>query len=806
MSKPIWTTPAGHLGTIQENEYYNLPVIATAGSSDIVYTLVAGKLPGGLLVRRDGVIEGQPTTKIDIAGIPQEVGQDVKSTFAIRATADEIVTDRTFTLTVTGQDAPVFTTSAGTIGTYIDGSEVDLQLTAHDPDPDDTYTFELISGDLPPGITMNSAGKLTGFITPTRIAGSPDAGYDQTFYDQYGYDFTDNYITKAYQFTVSLTDGKDISIRQFAIDVKATVSLRADSDPLLASNSIMTADAMVLHRPVIKNTQTTFYKVLQDNKWFLQVLGHDYDETEITYSISSGPDNLTTFDSGTTTLDVTNPSVTSNTRILGDLNTLPPGLTLNSTTGWITGNLPAITEFLKIYNFWVRVSKKDNKDYYSEQKFTIYLVTDSETVPTWSSPAILGTVISGEPSRLYVEAVSKQAETFSYRVGAGTTSGLPQGLTLQTDGTITGVTSFSSYLNDNATTTYDEGTTTWDGSTKVTIQAINSAGDVRAEKEFTINVKNENYKPYENVYLVNQAPKAERDIWDSIIHNKDNIASDMIYRPSDPNFGLQHESRMLLAHGLNPKLSADYMKILQKNFYKLELNHGEIKTAQAIDPDTNKVVYEVVYVEIADRNTERNTDNEMVPGNVAVTANLATTINNYSAPLTVDEITKSNTNLITSDVKNKTKLYPSGIEIMRKVLIDGIGQLDSRVLPLWMRSAQKDGKVLGYVPAVVLCYAKPTKAAQIKYYLDTENTATKQLSGTSFTVDRLLWDNSRSKNYNKTTGKWSTTAETTFDSDTTTFEGAYTSFFGNVDTLETSWNTGDKYLKFPRETIMDTPN
>ena len=170
MSKPIWTTPAGHLGTIQENEYYNLPVIATAGSSDIVYTLVAGKLPGGLLVRRDGVIEGQPTTKVDVAGVPQEVGQDVKSTFAIRATADEIVTDRTFTLTVTGQDAPVFTTSAGTIGTYIDGSEVDLQLTAHDPDPDDTYTFELISGDLPPGITMNSAGKLTGFITPTRIA------------------------------------------------------------------------------------------------------------------------------------------------------------------------------------------------------------------------------------------------------------------------------------------------------------------------------------------------------------------------------------------------------------------------------------------------------------------------------------------------------------------------------------------------------------------------------------------------------------------------------------------------------------
>ena len=94
---------------------------------------------------------------------------------------------------------------------------------------------------------------------------------------------------------------------------------------------------------------------------------------------------------------------------------------------------------------------------------------------------------------------------------------------------------------------------------------------------------------------------------------------------------------------------------------------------------------------------------------------------------------------------------------------------------------------------------------QIKYYLDSVNT-TKEIQKTSFTVDRLLWDNSRSKNFNKTTQKWTTTTETTFDSDTTTFEGAYTSFFGNVDVEEANWNTGDTYLKFPRETIMDTPN
>ena len=151
MSKPIWTTPAGSLGTIQENEYYSLPIECDYGERhDIVYTLQAGKLPQGLLIRRDGILEGQPTCKVDVAGIPVEVGQDVKSTFAIRASADGFVTDRTFELTVTGQDAPMFTTSAGVIGTFVDGQEVNLQLTAHDPDPDDTYTFLKTSGELPP--------------------------------------------------------------------------------------------------------------------------------------------------------------------------------------------------------------------------------------------------------------------------------------------------------------------------------------------------------------------------------------------------------------------------------------------------------------------------------------------------------------------------------------------------------------------------------------------------------------------------------------------------------------------------------
>tara|TARA_B100000282_G_C31532655_1_gene399155 strand:- start:121 stop:705 length:585 start_codon:yes stop_codon:yes gene_type:complete len=194
----------------------------------------------------------------------------------------------------------------------------------------------------------------------------------------------------------------------------------------------------------------------------------------------------------------------------------------------------------------------------------------------------------------------------------------------------------------------------------------------------------------------------------------------------------------------------------------------------------------------------------MVAGNLAITANSASTISNYNAPLTVDETTKLNTNLLTADVKNKIKLYPSGFEIIRQILLTNIGQIDSRVLPLWMRSTQANDTVLGFVPSAPLMYVKPGLGPKTVYNLT--NDPDFNLSKMDFTVDRMLWDNSRSANFNKITQTWDTVNETTFDSDGTTFESGKTGFFAGVDKSESAWDEGDQYLKFPRETIMDTPN
>jgi len=74
-------------------------------------------------------------------------------------------------------------------------------------------------------------------------------------------------------------------------------------------------------------------------------------------------------------------------------------------------------------------------------------------------------------------------------------------------------------------------------------------------------------------------------------------------------------------------------------------------------------------------------------------------------------------------------------------------------------------------------------------------------------VDRFILDNNLSKWYNKTTGKYTATAETTFDvtlSQTSTsiqnpavFDGNSTRFFADVDVFAQQ-DDGDKYIKFPR--------
>ena len=98
MTQPVWITPVGSLGTIQESIVYRNAVVAT-DSDPITYRIIAGTLPTGIQFLSNG----------SLTGIPSPVGRDVISRFTVRATTTSIparIADRTFSITVTGSNTP----------------------------------------------------------------------------------------------------------------------------------------------------------------------------------------------------------------------------------------------------------------------------------------------------------------------------------------------------------------------------------------------------------------------------------------------------------------------------------------------------------------------------------------------------------------------------------------------------------------------------------------------------------------------------------------------------------------------------
>ena len=124
MAAPIWITKAGDLGVISELEFYTLNLDAydpDAGS--LTFGLVSGHLPRGMSLTNRGTIQGIPLRgRLDFSGVPYNVDRNTTNNFTVRATSTQnIVTDRSFSVTVTGARAPEILTPGPGLGYYYDG-------------------------------------------------------------------------------------------------------------------------------------------------------------------------------------------------------------------------------------------------------------------------------------------------------------------------------------------------------------------------------------------------------------------------------------------------------------------------------------------------------------------------------------------------------------------------------------------------------------------------------------------------------------------------------------------------------------
>jgi hypothetical protein len=527
--------------TLTTTEFSSTPVTLSTGSGSmtavftqhVYYRLQSGSLPDGIQVSDNGVIEGVPMAVASLQGVPFEVGRDVTSKFVIRAYtltragARDRIADRTFDLTINGDDIPDFATPAGSIGTFYDSDLINYQILLTDSDPDDVITVRLVAGELPNGVTVTPSGLITGYIEPAaNIDETP--GYDVTPSNSFPYDFIVSSVSRNYQFTLEVTDGRQGNLRTFEFFVWDRASLTADNTIITADDTTITADITTARAPFITNAvPNDLGTVRGDNYYAYQFLGNDFDTTDIRYAISVNQG-------------------------FG----LPPGLGLDPESGWLYGYIPdqGITEVEYSFNISVyqrdpvgspvavtattfgtnrvtcastanigagtaikfygtgfgNISSADTTIYYvlsvvSSTQFTITANQDS-TVPvslttssgsmtfqsivtspqypftltvtgaidaevTWLTPANLGTIENGETSVLVIQAENRGGRELKYRLESGGFNELPQGTQLLPTGEIIGRVSFNTFAFDLGDTVIDDNTTTWDSTLTFTVNA-----------------------------------------------------------------------------------------------------------------------------------------------------------------------------------------------------------------------------------------------------------------------------------------------------------------------------------------------
>ena len=484
MPQPQWITPAGSLGTIPEGIFYSVSVEAEAAGQDVFFRVIAGELPDGIQVTANGEIEGTPTARSKVQGVPTEVARDVTSRFAIRAYTTKVVNgvivvdrlaDRTFTITVTGQDVPEFVTPAGLVASFYDGTEGRVPIEFTDTDPDQQIRVRLFNGELPPGMLLDpETGIIAGVIQPlTGPGGTAQAGYDRTQYDQFPYDFTTRSASRSFQFTLEVTDGIDSNFRTFEIAIYSRDSMTADTTDFTADNTFITADVSPVRTPILLTPPGDLGRVRADNFYAFKFDGVDFDGDPIEYSITVGAG---------IGFDATGAAYDEFPFDRGAFS-LPPGLTINPDTGWFYGYIPDQGATEQTYRFAIQVRKANDPAVISDfYYFTITIIGQIDTEVTWLTDPDLGTVLNGSTSTLYVAATNRGGRVLQYRIQSGSDSKLPQGLTLQPTGNITGRVSFNTFALDSGSTTFDVnartregiGETTFDLTFSFTVNAFSS--------------------------------------------------------------------------------------------------------------------------------------------------------------------------------------------------------------------------------------------------------------------------------------------------------------------------------------------
>ena len=733
MAAPIWKTTAGKIAIINEQSFYSFQLAAEdADSTALTYSKIAGTLPPGIELTTGGVLQG----------VPSEVATRSLYNFVVRVSDGTNIADRTFSLQVVGADAPVIETTAGQLDlsdstkpTYkwvLDGSYIEYQIEASDTDTaaGQTLVYDISGGALPPGVTMNTSGFISGTVLLAdderygAIGGYDDSTVGYAF-DDSPYDPTVYSTSRSvnYEFTIRVTDGTT-SVEQInSIFVFTADFWRVDNNRISVDQNVYDGFPLVMslsanRRPVFL-TPSNLGTLRHDNQCVIKIDVVDFDplQASLEYSIVGGA--------------------------------LPTGLSIDLTTGEIYGALPTQAAIESEYSFTVRANRTPlaGVTVFTDKTFTMTVIGNIDVGIAFLTSSDLGTITPGIPSLLSVAAEAAEANrVLIYNITKGS---LPPGLSLSSQGNIIGQVDLTEFkILDDSATSFDY---------SFTVNVSDQYQSAAANKEFSITVNLPYSVEYGNMSAqgmlsnrVNSIPDA--DLFYSIAQDPNINNDDVIFRSEDPAFGVRQTADMLLIAGLQHQTLTTLQQVMEENHEPKTLYFGDVKTAVARQNGVTK--YEVVYIEMVDNLV--NNAGVSIPKSITLRSDIRrpllgpvadatriTTDNYDDYTVTTDgglSFSISGSKLryahpLSADLGTFEKIFPNAIANMRSVM-KNLGQKEFVHLPLWMRTAQdSSGVPLGYKPVIVLAYCKPGQSALVRRRILDKNIDFKKIS---FRIDRYV--------------------------------------------------------------------
>ena len=475
------------------------------------------------------------------------------------------------------RQAPVFTTASGQLDmsdstrTYyrwvLDGSYIEYQVEATDTDTatGQTLIYDIVSGSLPPGITMNTAGLIFGQVELT----------DDQRYNFYGDDSSTKTLSRAenFEFTVRVSDGSSTveqvnSIFVYTADFWRVDNARITVDGTTYNNFPLVMSLSSFRRPIF-TTDSALGRFRHDNQVVIKIDVTDPDVLQgaLSYSITSGA--------------------------------LPSGLSIDANTGEISGQLPTQSAVSTDYSFTIRASRTPTAGItvFSERDFTMTVIGNIDVGVTFTTATNLGTVTAGIPSLISIEATAVETNrVLEYSVTAGS---LPTGLTLSPTGNIIGSVDKTEFttVDDNAIT-FDSNTLSFDRKYTFTVTVSDQYQSVATTKQFNLTVSLPYDVEYGSMTAKGLIPGVDRDLFYRVAQDPNINSVENIFRPEDPAFGMRSDPEMLLIAGLEHQIVATLQTQMTQKHPITSVYFGDIKTAVAKQSGTIK--YEVVYIEMKD--------------------------------------------------------------------------------------------------------------------------------------------------------------------------------------------------------------